>query len=141
MSQEHLTQVINGSINKAPDLHNAIHTTTVGHMIQGHMIHDDVLRTTTEDSIDHLWSFSAHEIISITIVGVSVVTALLIAFLYYMYKFCRCCHKCRKNRQVSDKTVDENNIEGIFVTRADWDKPKKPEMKTVASNSSIKSFI
>lgn len=129
MSHGSLAKLIDGVTAKEPDL-PVMDTTTMSYMT-----------TTVEDSVQELWAFGAHEIISIAIVGVSVIVALIIAAIYYSYKFCRCCHKCRKSEEVSTaKEADPNAIEGIFVTRADWDKPK-PELRPVQSTTSIKSFL
>lgn len=106
-----------------------------------HPTNDMIHEATTQAPVQHLWAFGAHEIISIAIVGVSIVTALLIAALYYTYKFCKCCRNCRKSQELPDAPKkDANDIEGIFVTRADWDKPQS-EMKPSASQGSIRSFL
>jgi len=80
--------------------------------------------TTATEKLEPLWNFGPHEIISIAIVGVSVLTA-------------------RKSHEVSEsKEIDENTIEGIFVTRSDWENLNKPsEIQPCPSKSSIKSFI
>lgn len=137
-----LARLIESTTTKEPDL-QMLASSTIGNVLHhDSMAFQDSALSTTQESVHELWAFGAHEIISIAIVGVSVLTALFIAALYYTYKFCRCCHRCRKEEEISAPAVeDANNIEGIFVTRADWEKPKEPEIRPIPSNSSIKSFL
>ena len=125
MPHTQLSELITAAANKEPDL----------------LLQSTTMTTTTEDSVQQLWSLGAHEIVSIAIIGVSVVIALVIVTLYYIYKFCLCCTRCRKSEDISSKVYDAHNIEDIFVTKASWDRPAEPQIKSIRSNSSIKSFI
>lgn len=124
----------------------ALELSTEGHvhLWEGHEVHG-VHRSTTTEGPHHLWSIGAHEISAVALVGVTVISIMFIAAIYYTYKYCFCCRRCRKDDEISDvppgKVSDPEDIDNIFMSRSDWDKPKESDIKPIPSRGSISSFL
>jgi len=117
-------------------------TTTLANEIKVQATHSDLGNiadsTSPHVSVDSVTShvvLGGHEIISITLVGLFVVTSLLIAALYYTYKLSPCCAPCRKGKAVNKEIqVTPDNLSEVFVVPQD---PNRITFGRLNSESSI----
>lgn len=73
--------------------------------------------TTSHDGVtfghDPEW-LGAHEVVSMTLVGLFVLITLLVVACYYIYMRCICFKKCRKDKTLPT-TISTGNLNSIFV--------------------------
>ena len=81
----------------------------------------------------HVEWLGEHEVISIIFIGLIVVATLLIAALYYTYKYCPCFKSCRKETPKPAPKI-EKNISQIFPRPAD---PGRAKVGRCGSDDSI----